>query len=361
MSSSSRVVSPAPHHANPDILPQQIYFRVPEFVLESGEVLLEGQVAFTFWGLLNAERDNAIVVCHGLAESANVEDWWSCMLERANPALDLQKFCIICCNSLGSPFGSSSPLTYRPDSTGKRRKVGSERYGLQFPPSTFRDDVRIHKSVLDILGVRGVFCVIGHGMGNLTAMEWADLGPDYVRAVVLLDGNGADNTRISFPGNSNGGRTPTDAEPPTPPSETDLPEKDLWGALGDIPRDQTNKSRAFDAECHTYMLDKIKASMLVYETKRIIQPTLVVRVGNGRRDSSKGREWWHAHLANRNCVMIEKEEGIEGSLLEAEQLDAHLHSFFQTATGRPRLSCEDIPQLKLKATERHEDTDETIK
>jgi len=139
MSSSFRVVSPVPHHSRPDILPQQIYFRIPEFVLESGEILLEGQIAFTFSGLLNAARDNAIVICHGFAENADVEEWWSPMLERINPALDPQRFCIICCNSLGSPFGSSSPLTYQPDNRGK---IGSERYALQFPHSTFRDDIR---------------------------------------------------------------------------------------------------------------------------------------------------------------------------------------------------------------------------
>ena len=129
--------SPAPHHARPHILPQQLYFRIPEFSLESGEVFLDAQVAFTFRGLLNAERDNAIIICHGLTESADIEDWWSPMLERVNPALDSGKYSIICCNYLGSPFGSSSPLTYRPGPEGK-----TERYASQFPRTTFRDDVQ---------------------------------------------------------------------------------------------------------------------------------------------------------------------------------------------------------------------------
>jgi homoserine O-acetyltransferase len=129
--------SPAPHHARPHILPQQLYFRIPEFLLESGEVFLDAQVAFTFRGLLNAERDNAIIICHGFTESADIEDWWSPMLERVNPALDSEKYSIICCNYLGSPFGSSSPLTYRPGQEGK-----TERYASQFPRTTFRDDVQ---------------------------------------------------------------------------------------------------------------------------------------------------------------------------------------------------------------------------
>lgn len=133
----SCAISPAPHHSNSCILPQQLYIRIPEFELESGEVLIDAQVAFTFRGLLNPERNNAIVLCHGFAASAAMEDWSSSMLERVNPALDSEKFCLICCNSLGSPFGSSSPLTYQPG-THERK----EPYAVQFPRSTFRDDVK---------------------------------------------------------------------------------------------------------------------------------------------------------------------------------------------------------------------------
>ncbi|KAI1148905.1 Alpha/Beta hydrolase protein [Nemania diffusa] len=331
MASSLRVVSPAPHHGSPHILPQQIYFRIPEFVLESGEVLLEAQVAFTFRGLLNAERDNAIVICHGLAENADVEDWWSPILQRMNPALDPQRFCIICCNSLGSPFGSSSPLTYRCDNRGK---IGDELYALQFPRSTFRDDVQIHKRVMDILGVQSIFCVIGHGMGNITATEWVQLGQDYVRAVVLLETNGSHNSLMSFPGSGCWRFSDRDRATPTSEQRSSGTLKILY--------EEPEKPGDFDVECYMYMLDKINYFISGLENQeyglkgllaQIKQPTLVVGVSKQHRDKATGRELLNETLPSENFVLIEKEEGINGSLLEAEQLDALFHSFFHSISS----------------------------
>ena len=49
-------------------------------------------------------------------------------------AFDPNRFFIICANTLGSPYGSASPVTINPD-TGRQ-------YGPEFPPTTIRDDVR---------------------------------------------------------------------------------------------------------------------------------------------------------------------------------------------------------------------------
>lgn len=123
------------HHSTPSKLPPQLYMTIPDFTLESGEVLAEAVVAFTFHGLLNAKRDNAVVVCHALSGSAAVAEWWPSLVDGPKAVLDPAKYCIICCNSLGSPYGSSSPLTYR-DTKSK------ECYGPSFPKTTIRDDVR---------------------------------------------------------------------------------------------------------------------------------------------------------------------------------------------------------------------------
>ncbi|KAH9904927.1 acetyl coenzyme A:deacetylcephalosporin C o-acetyltransferase [Xylariomycetidae sp. FL2044] len=167
------------HHSTPRWLPSQLYASVNEFTLESGEVLANATVAFTVKGRLNQFRTNAIVICHALSGSADVGDWWSNIFSLPSAALDLNKFCIICCNSLGSPYGSSSPLTRKPGST--------SFYGSSFPKTTIRDDVRIHRHVLDILGVQSVHCVIGASMGGMLALEWALLyGERYVRSLVLV-------------------------------------------------------------------------------------------------------------------------------------------------------------------------------
>ncbi|KAH6634507.1 Alpha/Beta hydrolase protein, partial [Chaetomium sp. MPI-SDFR-AT-0129] len=164
---------------------RQSYITLDEFTLESGTTLINPTIAFTFIGLLNATRDNVILVCHALSGSADFADWWVSLLNppKGKPALDPTKWCIICCNTLGSPYGSASPLTYyRDNTTGERR-----RYGADFPATTIRDDVRIHKQILDILGVRAIHCVIGSSMGGMTALEWPLLfGAEYVRSLVLI-------------------------------------------------------------------------------------------------------------------------------------------------------------------------------
>ncbi|KAG7413579.1 Homoserine O-acetyltransferase FUB5 [Fusarium oxysporum f. sp. rapae] len=94
-----------------DQLPTQLYTTVDRFELESGEVLTNTTVAFTVKGQLNTQRTNTVVICHALSGSADVEDWWSLLLSRPeNPVLDTHSLCIIFCNSLGTPYGSSSPL-----------------------------------------------------------------------------------------------------------------------------------------------------------------------------------------------------------------------------------------------------------
>jgi homoserine O-acetyltransferase len=99
--------------------------------------LVNATVAFSFIGLLNTARTNAILVCHALSGSADVADWWASLLTQANPALDSAKWCIICCNTLGSPYGSASSLTYH-----KVAGEGKRLYGPDFPKTTVRDDVR---------------------------------------------------------------------------------------------------------------------------------------------------------------------------------------------------------------------------
>ncbi|CAO3613750.1 unnamed protein product [Cunninghamella blakesleeana] len=122
-----------------------------------------------------------MIICHALTGSADVEDWWGPLMG-PRKAFDTTKFFIVCCNVTGSPYGSASPLTIN--------KETGEKYGPEFPLASVRDDVRLHRLVLDELGVKQVAICIGGSMGGMQVLEWAFMGKDYVRTIVPIATSG---------------------------------------------------------------------------------------------------------------------------------------------------------------------------
>ncbi len=77
-----------------------------------------------------------MVICHALTGSADVSDWWGPMLGGPGRAFDTSRFFVVCMNSLGSPYGTASPVTAKDGDPAKGQ------YGPEFPLTTIRDDVR---------------------------------------------------------------------------------------------------------------------------------------------------------------------------------------------------------------------------
>ncbi|KAL3432124.1 homoserine O-acetyltransferase [Aspergillus tetrazonus] len=153
---------------------------IPSFTLESGVTLYNVPVAYTTRGTLSPSGDNALVICHALSGSADVADWWGPLLGGPGQAFDISRFFVVCLNSLGSPYGSASAVTYKDGNPEKGL------YGPEFPLTTVRDDVRIHKMVLDDLGIKQIAAVVGGSMGGMLTLEYAYFGKDYVRAIVPI-------------------------------------------------------------------------------------------------------------------------------------------------------------------------------
>ncbi|KAK9422736.1 putative Homoserine O-acetyltransferase [Seiridium unicorne] len=169
-----------PENPFADLIPDQDIAVIPSFTLESGVTLHNVPLAYTTRGKLSPNRDNAMVICHALTGSADVGDWWGPLLGGPGRAFDLSRFFIVCMNSLGSPYGTASPVT------AKDGNPNNERYGPEFPLTTIRDDVNLHKLLLDDLGVRQVAAVVGGSMGGMLVLEWAYFGKDYVRCIVPI-------------------------------------------------------------------------------------------------------------------------------------------------------------------------------
>ncbi|KAF9584233.1 homoserine O- acetyltransferase [Lunasporangiospora selenospora] len=165
------------------LVPDQTIAIVPEFTFESGYTIRQVPVAYKTWGVLNEARDNVMLICHPLTRSVNVEDWWvnimgRCPLEGKGKTIDETKFFIICLNVMGSPYGTASPLTLNPET--------GTRYGPEFPLATIRDDVRLHKMVLDEMGIKSIAICIGGSMAGMQVFEWAFYGPEYIKLLVPI-------------------------------------------------------------------------------------------------------------------------------------------------------------------------------
>ncbi|HPC82121.1 MAG TPA: homoserine O-acetyltransferase [Thermoanaerobaculaceae bacterium] len=159
-------------HVSPDT---RIVPLAEGFELECGAVLPEVEVAYRTWGRLTASGDNAVLVCHALTGSADVDSWWGPLLGPGR-ALDTDRDFIVCSNVLGSCYGTTGPASRRP---GQRR-----RWGPDFPPITVRDMVRLQARLLDVLGVRRLRLAIGGSLGGMQVLEWAATFPERVEAIV---------------------------------------------------------------------------------------------------------------------------------------------------------------------------------
>jgi len=134
------------------------------FALECGGELRPVTIQYAVYGELNSARDNAILVCHALSGSAEVADWWP-ELFNADSGLNIDRYCVLCTNILGSCYGSTGPRSVNP-TTGKI-------YGPDFPLVTVGDIIQTQRAVLDHLGIDRLQLVIGGSIGGMQALQWA--------------------------------------------------------------------------------------------------------------------------------------------------------------------------------------------
>ena len=156
--------------------------------LDSGESIGPFTAAYTTCGELNADKSNAVLVCHALTgdqyvlENNPVTDkpgWWELMVGPGKP-LDTDRYFVICINVLGGCMGSTGPRDINPET--------GEPWGLDFPVITIGDMVRAQALLLDHLGIGQLFCVIGGSMGAMQVLEWASRYPDRVFSAVPIAG-----------------------------------------------------------------------------------------------------------------------------------------------------------------------------
>ena len=164
------------------------YFENINLKLESGDIINSFKLAFKTYGKLNADKTNAILVCHALTGDQYVagnnpitgrEGWWSRMVGPNKP-IDTNKFFVICSNVLGGCAGSTGP---------KELQNGSDvAYGVNFPSVTIKDMVKAQSLLIESLNIEKLFSVIGGSMGAMQALQWAIDFPDRILNIIHIAG-----------------------------------------------------------------------------------------------------------------------------------------------------------------------------
>lgn len=148
--------------------------------MDSGGRLDQWTIAYQTYGELNADKSNAILVCHALTGDQHVANahpvtgksgWWNSMIGPGRP-IDTERYFVICSNVLGGCMGTTGPASLNP-ATGRP-------YGLELPIVTIRDMVRAQALLIDHLGVDTLFCVVGGSMGGMQVLQWAASYPERV-------------------------------------------------------------------------------------------------------------------------------------------------------------------------------------
>jgi homoserine O-acetyltransferase len=154
--------------------------------LDSGAQLGPFTLAYQTYGELNADRSNAILVCHALTGDHFVAErhpltgkpgWWE-MIVGPGKQLDTDRFFIICANVIGGCMGSAGPKEVNP-ATGRP-------WGLSFPVITIGDMVRAQALLLDHLGIDQLFLVVGGSMGGMQTLQFAVSYPERVFAALPI-------------------------------------------------------------------------------------------------------------------------------------------------------------------------------
>ena len=168
------------------VTPQSMQFAGP-LALTSGASISDYTLAFETYGELNADRSNAVLVCHALNASHHVsgvyagqaksEGWWDNMIGPGKP-VDTDRFFVIGINNLGSCFGSTGPMHINP-ATGRA-------YGADFPVVTVEDWVNAQAALLEALGIHTLAAVMGGSLGGMQALSWALQYPARVRNAVVV-------------------------------------------------------------------------------------------------------------------------------------------------------------------------------
>src|SRR5438874_5754253 len=158
------------------------------FRFTHGETIKPFTIIYETFGELNADKSNAVLVCHALSASAHAAGkfttsdeekpgWWDGLIGYGK-GIDLDKYFVICANLPGSPFGTTAPASIDPAS--------GVPYGSRYPWPTIEDMVHSQKILLDHLGITHLRSIAGGSLGGMQVLMWCALYPDFMDSVISM-------------------------------------------------------------------------------------------------------------------------------------------------------------------------------
>ena len=181
------------------LLTEKKFFTLPQYTTAGGKTIKNVRVGYETYGKINPAGDNVVFVAHffsGTSHAAGrysadekTAGYWDAIIGPGK-AIDTNRYFVVSADTLANlnvksaTVGTAGPATINPD-TGKP-------YGSSFPVVSMKDSVRVHKALVDSLGVKKRHAVAGASGGSIQAMEWAAEYPGFVERVVHVIGPGLD-------------------------------------------------------------------------------------------------------------------------------------------------------------------------
>jgi homoserine O-acetyltransferase len=327
------------------------------FTTESGVEIREPQIAYRSWGKLNNAKDNVVFICHALTGNTDADVWFGGLIG-TDKTINPDKHFIICPNILGSCYGTSGPTSINPE-TGKA-------WQADFPEITIRDIVRFNQKLLDELEISGIELVVGGSLGGMTALEFTIMDSRIKSSALFAMGKAHSSWAIGI---SQAQRMAiyadenwkdgfySDQHPPekglaaaramamityrTPENYTQKfgreihPEKQIYQVESYLNYQGNKLVSRFDANSYvtlTKAMDTHDISRGRGSFKQVLseihQPVLVVGFNSDKLYPIDEQIELAELLPNSQFAQLDSPYGHDAFLIEFNQLNTHLHSFF---------------------------------
>jgi homoserine O-acetyltransferase len=304
-------------------------------ILEGGEILPEVTVHYTTHGELNKDQSNVVWVFHALTGNADPTEWWPGLFGNET-AIDPEKDFVICANALGSCYGTTGPTDHN------------------FPLITITDIVSIHQLLRDHLGIKKVYKGIGGSLGGQQLLEWAVQEPDFFENILLVATNAQHSPwGIAFNeaqrmalSNIDKGKGLEAARAIAMLSYrhydtfeiTQKDEDQRWDqfSAASYQQHQGEKLRKrFTSETYYYLskaMDSHNVGRHYVSIKnalgRINARTLVIGIDTDILFPVQEQKLLADHIPNAKLEVIQSNYGHDGFLVETDQLNKHINTFF---------------------------------